>query len=208
MNAHPFAGPIAAGARFLAGVNVTWKGAQPQLRQTAFFANHTSHLDFVVLWASLPSQLRTQTRPVAAQDYWSRGVRRWLAVNVFNAILVPRHGKAAPNAQRAAQTIGSIAGEMGDAYSVIIFPEGTRGDGEEVAAFKSGLYHLCECKPDLQLVPVYMENLNRILPKGEFLPVPFISRVNFGEPTAYDPGESKRGFLERMRQSVCALRSR
>jgi 1-acyl-sn-glycerol-3-phosphate acyltransferase len=207
MNGRPFAGVIAGGARFIAGVNVSWKHTLPEDRQTVFFANHTSHLDFVVLWASLPARMRMKTRPVAAQDYWSSGVRKWLAVDVFNAILVSRHGNSAPSEQRAAETIDRIADSMGEGYSIIIFPEGTRGDGEAVAPFKSGLYHLCQRKPHLQLVPVYMENLNRILPKGEFLPVPFISRVNFGQPTAYEIGESKAAFLERMRDGVCALRT-
>ncbi len=208
MNAHPLAGAIAGGARFVAGVNVSWKQTLPPDRQTVFFANHTSHLDFVVLWASLPAPMRARTRPVAAQDYWSSGIRKWLAVDVFNAILVSRHGNSSPNAGRAAETIERISQNMGEYYSIIIFPEGTRGDGEVVAPFKSGLYHLCQRKPHLQLVPVYMENLNRILPKGEFLPVPFISRVNFGPATAYETGESKTAFLERMREEVCALRRR
>jgi 1-acyl-sn-glycerol-3-phosphate acyltransferase len=206
VNAHPFAGVIAGGARFAAGVTVSWKQTPAPDRQTVFFANHSSHLDFVVLWASLPPQMRATTRPVAAQDYWSAGIRKWLAVDVFNAILVTRHAHSAPSAARAADTIDRIVENMGERYSIIIFPEGTRGDGEVVAPFKSGLYHLCQRKPQIQLVPVYMENLNRILPKGEFLPVPFISRVNFGQPTMYEAGESKTAFLERMRDEVCALR--
>jgi 1-acyl-sn-glycerol-3-phosphate acyltransferase len=200
------AGVIAGAVRFMASVNPSWKGAPREDCQTVFLANHTSHLDFVVLWASLPPHLRATTRPVAAQDYWSSGIRKWLAVDIFNAILVPRHRDAAPDAQRAAQTIDAIAQSMGDAYSIIIFPEGTRGDGETVAPFKSGLYYLCRRIPGLQLVPVYMENLNRILPKGEFLPVPFISRVTFGLATAYEPGETKAAFLDRMRDDVCALK--
>ena len=95
---------------------------------------------------------------------------------------------------------------MGEQYSLIIFPEGTRGTGEEVAPFKSGLYHLCVRKPGIQLVPAYMENLNRILPKGEFLPVPLISRVNFGEPMFFEPAESKQEFLARTRDAVCRLK--
>ena len=206
MNAHPFAGFIAGGARFLAGVTSSWADGPTPMAQTVFFGNHSSHLDFVVLWASLPRAFRERTRPVAAQDYWSSGIKKWLAVDVFQAILVPRHGSAVPSAERANLTIERIADEMGDRYSIIIFPEGTRGDGEEVGPFKSGIYHLCRMKPQLQLVPVYMENLNRILPKGEFVPVPFISRVNFGAPTAFDPTEPKEAFLTRLRDAVCALR--
>jgi 1-acyl-sn-glycerol-3-phosphate acyltransferase len=195
------ANAIAGIARFAAGTQVSWIDGIPQARQTIFFANHTSHLDFVVLWSALPRTIRAHTRPIAAQDYWSSGIRRRLAVDVFNAILVARSG-ADPR-----DTIDRIAREMGDEYSAIIFPEGTRGTGETIAPFKSGLYHLCRQKPSIQLVPVFMENLNRILPKGEFVPIPFISRVTFGVPMAFDEAESKSAFLERAHQVVCAIKA-
>lgn len=210
MSAHPLAGVIAGAARFVSGVQVVWLGSLPQARQTVYFANHTSHLDFVVLWSSLPENLRAQTRPVAAQDYWESGLRRKVAVDVFNALLVPR-GKDGAGDQngasvRARETIDRLVEGMGEQYSLIIFPEGTRGTGEEVAPFKSGLYYLCRQKPGVQLVPVYMENLNRILPKGEFLPVPFIGRVAFGPATAFDATETKADFLVRARDAVCRLK--
>lgn len=206
MSGSPLAAPIAAAARLIAGAHVTWL-ARPQPKQSVFFANHTSHLDFVVLWSTLPRELRASTRPIAAQDYWDRGLRRSLAVGVFNAILVPRHGAGAERALHARDTIDRIAESMGERYSLIVFPEGTRGTGDAIGPFKSGLYYLCLRKPGLQLVPSYIENLNRILPKGEFLPVPFISRVTFGVPTFLGPSEQKAEFLERMRDAVSSLRS-
>lgn len=208
MNLAPFGGVIAGGARLISGVQVTWRDGLALPRQSVFFANHTSHLDFVVLWSSLPRDMRKQTRPVAAQDYWDHGVRRALAVDVFNAILIPRgHGGTSREAG-ARDTIDRIAAEMGDRYSLIIFPEGTRGTGESIGPFKSGLYHLCLRKPELALIPAYIENLNRILPKGEFLPVPFISRVTFGSASFIEPEESKEHFLARMRDTLCALQPR
>ena len=142
VKAHRLAGAIAPVVRVIAGAQVTWRFGLPQRRQTVFFANHTSHLDFVVLWASLPQALRVRTRPVAAQDYWETGVRRVVAVGLFNSLLVPRtRGGDRETAARAA--IDRIVEGMGDYYSLIIFPEGTRGDGEVVAPFKSGLYYLC-----------------------------------------------------------------
>jgi 1-acyl-sn-glycerol-3-phosphate acyltransferase len=206
MNANPLGSVIAAAARLIGGVHVTWAAGLPPARQTVFFANHTSHLDFVILWSSLPRELRARTRPVAAEDYWGRGLRRFVAVNIFNALLVPRHGGHAIREAGARATIDRIVAGMGDGYSLIIFPEGTRGDGEAVGPFKSGLYHLCLRKPELQLVPAYMENLNRILPKGEFLPVPFNGRIVFGVPMLFDPSDSKPIFLGRMRDAVCALK--
>lgn len=209
MSLNPLGSLIALAARLIAGVQVTWTGGMPAQRQTIFFANHTSHLDFVVLWSSLPRAMRALTRPVAAEDYWDHGLRRMVAVNVFNALLVPRHrGGEVGRQAHARETIERIVAGMGDAYSLIIFPEGTRGGGNEIATFKSGLYYLCTRKPSLQLVPAYMENLNRILPKGEFLPVPFNGKITFGAPMTFNPSESKAVFLERMRDAVCALAAR
>jgi 1-acyl-sn-glycerol-3-phosphate acyltransferase len=202
----PLAGVIAAAARLVSGAQVTWLAGRPQPMQSVFFANHTSHLDFVVLWSALPRDLRALTRPIAAEDYWKRGLRREIAVGVFNAILVPRQNSPQRREMHARDTIDRIAEGMGDRYSLIVFPEGTRGSGDTIAPFKSGLYHLCLRKPGLQLVPAYIENLNRILPKGEFLPVPFVSRVTFGKPTFIEPSESKAHFLDRARDAVLRLR--
>ena len=207
MKAHPLAGIIAGAARLISGVNVRWVDTGPDPQQAVYFANHTSHLDFVVLWSSLPAAIRARTRPVAAQDYWEKGWRRAIAVNVFRAVLVARQKKN-PDSQPAdpRQAIEHMVEAMSADNSLILFPEGTRGTGEEVATFKSGLYYLCQRKPDLRLVPGYLNNLNRILPKGEFLPVPFISRLTFGPPITLGPDEPKAAFLARAREALCALR--
>jgi 1-acyl-sn-glycerol-3-phosphate acyltransferase len=208
MNVRFLAGPIAAIARFIAGVRVTWVGEPPpEGAQSIFFANHSSTLDGFVLWASLPGRLRALARPVAAKDYWDKGWRRVLAVDVFNAILVPRHEHEGRGAGPAAaqQTIERIAAEMGDRSSLIIFPEGTRGEGTEIQPFKSGLYYLCRAKPGIRLVPACIENLNRVLPKGEALPVPFISRITFGPPLYLQAEEPKERFLTRARDALLEL---
>jgi len=209
---HPLAGIIAAFARAVSGVQVRWSDAfSDTARQRIYFANHTSHLDFVVLWSALPAEVRGRTRPVAAKDYWESGVKAYLAQNVFRAVLVQRSaaaqvasGEEARAAGRA--TIEQLAEALGETDSLILFPEGTRGTGESVAPFRSGLFHLAKRKPDAELVPVYLENLNRILPKGEFLPVPLISVLTFGAPMLVEESESKEAFLERARAAVCGLR--
>jgi 1-acyl-sn-glycerol-3-phosphate acyltransferase len=163
----------------------------------------------VVLWSSLPAEVRARARPVAAQDYWSSGLRHALAVNVFRAVLISRHaGNAKSNPEPADPrlAIEQMLEAMGEHESLILFPEGTRGTGEEVAAFKSGLYYLCQRRPGLRLVPAYLNNLNRILPKGEFLPVPFISKLTFGRAMTLEGGESKPAFLARAREAVCSLK--
>jgi len=209
MSTHPLAGVIAALARLISGVQVQWVDSEPDTRQAVYFANHSSHLDFVVLWSSLPFEVRALTRPVAAQDYWSAGLRKALAVNVFRAVLVARHTATCETQQEPADphlAIEAMREGMGEHESLILFPEGTRGTGDEVAAFKSGLYYLCQQRPGLRLVPAYLNNLNRILPKGEVLPVPFLSRLTFGPAMTLEAGESKPAFLARAREAVCRLK--
>ena len=198
---------IAACARGLAGPSARWVNCRPSSRQRVYFANHTSHLDFVVLWSVLPRRVREKTRPVAAKDYWSSGLRKRIAVNAFNAVLVERHARS--NGDRAAaarNTLEMLLEALGTENSLIVFPEGTRGDGLQVGPFKSGIYHLWCRRPDVQFVPVYLSNLNRILPKGEFLPVPVISRVTFGAPLRLEANESKESFLSKAHAAVCALK--
>ncbi|HEX6250046.1 MAG TPA: lysophospholipid acyltransferase family protein [Gemmatimonadaceae bacterium] len=197
-------------AKLLTGAQVVRPLPAGPPRQRVFFANHTSHLDFVVLWAALPKEIRRRTRPVGGRDYWgTSALRRYIAENAFNAILIDRSKTKHSPEQAAAVAraqIERIAAEMGDHYSIIVFPEGTRGSGERVGPFKSGLYHLCRLKPGLELVPVYLANMNRILPKGEIVPVPMVGSVIFGDPLRMEEGEDKETFLTRTREAVVRLR--
>ena len=197
-------------AKLLTGARVVRPLATGPPRQRVFFGNHTSHLDFVVLWAALPKEVRRLTRPVGGRDYWGTSIlRRYIAENAFNAILIDRSKTKQSSEQAAAAAraqIERIASEMGDSYSIIVFPEGTRGSGERVGPFKSGLFHLCRLKPGLELIPVYLANMNRILPKGEIVPVPMVGSVIFGDPLRMEPGESKETFLTRTREAVVRLR--
>jgi 1-acyl-sn-glycerol-3-phosphate acyltransferase len=198
---------LAALARLISGASAHWVEPPTDARQRVYFSNHTSHLDFVVIWSALPPALRARTRPVAGADYWRRGaLRRYLATRVFDAILIDRAGGASSPGE-AARSIEAIAEGMGDRGSIIVFPEGTRSLDGEVRPFKSGLYHLCRMKPGLELVPVYLANMNRILPKGEVLPVPMLGRVVFGAPLRMQPDEKKAAFLARAREALLALRA-
>lgn len=189
------AGFIAGVARLLAGATVRYAGYEPAEGQRVYFANHSSHLDFVVLWSALPSAERAKTRPVAGSDYWDKSaVRRFLAREVFRAVLVDRTGQ---NRDRSPVDDMVAALEAGD--SLIIFPEGTRGDGTAIAPFKSGIFHVASKQPQVDLVPVMIENLNRILPKGEIVPVPLLSSITLGPPLRLGTGETKEDFLARLR---------
>ena len=200
------AAAIAAFARVVSGAAVRWKQPLSGSRQRAFYANHASHLDFVVIWSALPAEVRARTRPVAGSDYWGRGaVRPYVAGRVFRAILIER-STTPSSPDKASQAIDQIATAMGGEDSIIVFPEGTRSLNGELLPFKSGLYHLCVRKPGIELVPVYLSHLNRILPKGEILPVPLRGRVTFGAPTHLEPGEDKEAFLNRTRAALLELK--
>ncbi len=201
-------GFLAFVARLISGATARWTAPLVPGRQRVFFANHASHLDFIIIWSSLPPDMRAMTRPVAGSDYWGKGpLKRYLATKVFNAILIDRPSTGSGKVLSAsAHSIESIAAGMGDHNSIIVFPEGTRSLTGEVLPFKSGLYHLCRLKPDLELVPVYLANMNRILPKGEVLPVPLVGRVVVGAPIRFDPAEDKHEFLTRARDALLALR--
>lgn len=189
-------------ARFLSGASVRWIDCQPDTCQRVYFANHTSHLDAIVLWSALPTDVRSLTRPVAAKDYWSAGpIRRYLATRVFNALLIDR-----TEIKVHQSPVDLMIREIAHRYSLIVFPEGGRSAGPEIGEFKSGLYYLCKKRPDLELIPVHIDNMNRILPRGEVLPVPLLSCITFGPPIWLERGEPKADFLNRARDSVRRLK--
>jgi 1-acyl-sn-glycerol-3-phosphate acyltransferase len=194
-------GLLVATCKALVGAYPRWLGNQPDGRQRLYFANHASHLDTLALWSALPPALRRTTRPVAARDYWGRGgLRGLIAEHGLNAVLIDRlHEQPADPLQPL-----DAALQAGD--SLILFPEGTRNAAAELLPFKTGLYHLAQRHPDVELVPVYLDNARRSMPKGSPLPVPLICTVRFGAPFSRIPGEDKNDFLDRARHAVERLR--
>jgi 1-acyl-sn-glycerol-3-phosphate acyltransferase len=189
-------------ARLITGTQGHWKGCPPAAEQRIYFANHQSHFDWVLIWAALPKDLRAKTRPIAARDYWTATpFKHWLTREVFNAVFVAR--------QRTddQDPLEPLVQALNQGDSLVIFPEGTRSKGEPMP-FKSGLYHLAEQFPQVQLVPTWIDNVQRVMPKGEVVPVPILCTVTFGAPLQLGIEEDKTAFLERARDAVLALRPR
>ena len=187
-------------ARLITGAQGHWYGCPPKAEQRIYFANHQSHFDWVLIWAALPRDLRAATRPIAAREYWtSTPLKHWITREVFNAVYVSR--------QRTddEDPLEPLMEALRNGDSIVIFPEGTRGNKGEPAPFKAGLYHLAEAFPTVQLIPAWIDNVQRVMPKGEVVPVPILCSVTFGAPLALRSGEDKRAFLDRARAAVVAL---
>jgi 1-acyl-sn-glycerol-3-phosphate acyltransferase len=187
-------------ARLITGAQGHWYGSPPKAEQRIYFANHQSHFDWVLIWASLPHDLRAQTRPIAARDYWtSSPLKHWITREVFNAVYVSRVRTEDED------PLEPLVDALRNGDSLVIFPEGTRGNKGEPQAFKAGLYHLAEQFPDVHLIPTWIDNVQRVMPKGEVVPVPILCSVTFGAPMTLAAGEDKRVFLDRARSAVLAL---
>src|SRR6218665_411401 len=188
-------------ARLITGAQGHWYGCPPKAEQRLYFANHQSHFDWVLIWASLPRDLRSRTRPIAARDYWtSSPLTHRITREVFNAVYVSRVRTDDED------PLEPLAEALRNGDSLVIFPEGTRGNKGDPATFKAGLYHLAEQFPDVQLIPTWIDNVQRVMPKGEVVPVPILCSVTFGAPLQLSAGEEKRGFLTRARDAVVAQR--
>jgi 1-acyl-sn-glycerol-3-phosphate acyltransferase len=188
-------------ARLITGAQGHWYGCPPKAEQRIYFANHQSHLDWVLIWAALPYELRATTRPIAARDYWtSSRFKTWLTSEVFHSIYVDRQRT------QDQDPLEPLVEALRNGDSLVIFPEGTRSLKGDPMPFKSGLFHLAEQFPTVPLVPAWIDNVQRVMPKGEVVPVPILCSVTFGAPLQLQAGEDKRAFLERARQAVLALR--
>jgi 1-acyl-sn-glycerol-3-phosphate acyltransferase len=186
--------------KLIVGAHPRWIGCVPDAAQRLYFANHSSHIDTLAIWSALPLRLRKHTRPVAARDYWGSGIRRYIATKALRAVLIDRKRD-----DPSSNPLAPLAEALTRGESLIIFPEGTRGKEPIPAPFKSGLYHLARQFPQVQLIPVYLENLLRSMPKGAIVPIPLTCIVRFGAPLAMADNETKESFLARAREEVIKL---
>ena len=188
-------------ARLITGAQGHWHGAPPKAEQRIYFANHQSHFDWVLIWAALPRELRAVTRPIAARDYWTATpLKHWITREIFNAVYVSRERKEDED------PLEPLMEALRNGDSLVIFPEGTRAAKGLPQEFKSGLFHLARRYPHVQLIPAWIDNVQRVMPKGEVVPVPVLCTVTFGAPCNLQPEETKVEFLTRARNAVIALK--
>ncbi len=140
-------------------------------------ANHNNHIDTLILMSLFPLRQLWRLRAAAADDYFFRNrALAWFAVLMFGIIPVKRsgllRGDGAPLAAcSAALDRGAI---------LIVYPEGTRGEPERLAALKPGVCHLARDHPDIAVIPVFLHGTGKLLPKGKIVPVPFVCDVAVG----------------------------
>ncbi|MEM7243099.1 MAG: lysophospholipid acyltransferase family protein [Pseudomonadota bacterium] len=184
-------------------VRAIWDGIEPIAKKRVYFGNHTSNGDFILIWTVLPLHMRKRTRPVAASDYWlDSKVKAFLGRHAINAVLIDRNPET-----RTEDPVTQMAEALDEGSSLIIFPEGTRNVSDQpLLPFKTGLYHLAKARPDVDLVPVWIENLNRVMPKGEIFPIPLLCTIRFGEAMHVKPKETKEKFLARSHAALLALK--
>ncbi|WP_417627289.1 lysophospholipid acyltransferase family protein [Pararhodobacter aggregans] len=190
-------------ARAITAVHADWRGVGPSPRQRVYYANHVSNGDMPMIWSVLPHHLRQKTRPVAAADYWLKSpLRAFAGAEVFRAVLIDRRA-----GERTDDPMAAILEALDEGASLIIFPEGQRNQGPDpLLPFKSGLYNIATARPEVELVPTWIANLNSVMPKGEIIPLPLMCSVIFGEPVALREGEDRRDFLTRAAAALAALR--
>lgn len=201
--ARAFAVVVTLFARFVTAVRGIWVGNEPSRKRRIYFANHASHGDFILIWIVLPPRLRRKTRPVAGADYWLKSpLKSFIGRDVFNAVLIDRNRDT-----RTRDPMEIMQEAIDKGASLILFPEGTRNVTDEpLLPFKAGLYNLALSRPHVELVPVWIENLNRVMPKGEFIPVPLMCSVTFGPTIQVGEGEAADAFLARAQGALLALK--
>jgi 1-acyl-sn-glycerol-3-phosphate acyltransferase len=195
--------------RLWLGLTVRNRDRLPLRGPAIIAANHNSHLDICTLLTLFPLAQAPDIRPAAAADYFMKGgALSWVARNLVGIIPVVRNG-APPAADGSREDPLEACYEALAAGNIlIIFPEGTRGEPGEMQALKAGISFLAKRFPEAPVVPLYMDGLDRAMPKGTWIPLPFFVDINVGMPLSWkdDAEEDKTVFMARLTDRFHQLR--
>lgn len=181
------------------GLNVRNRERLPRIGPAVIAANHNSHLDTLVLMTLLPVSLLERVRPVAAADYFLRNrLLAWFATRIIG-ILPIRRGRGGPEED----PLAPLAEALDRGEILIFFPEGTRGEPEQLKEFKGGIARLAERRPAVPVIPVFLHGVGKALPKGEAILVPFFVDVFIGHPVAWTG--TRESYLDAFRSAIAGL---
>lgn len=170
--------------------------------QCIVISNHNTHIDTLILFRLFPLHRVRKVKVIAAQDYFSQGIGGFLGRLVFNLILLERR------ATKAATALEPIAEALRQGFSIIVFPEGTRGDPGVIQPFKSGIGKLAVDFPELPVYPVFLSGIEKTLPRGGSLPVPFCINLVVKPPVFgrdflhFDPSQARKQCAARLEEII------
>lgn len=172
-----------------------------------FVANHNSYFDQPAVMFALPRKIRYRTATAAWEEFSFRNFRTfgqkawkrfayeactWLA-NVFP---LPQSG----GFRGSLRFMGRL---VDHGINILIFPEGERSLDGKLLPFKSGLGVMVK-ELGIPLVPVRLDGLERVFPRGASWPKRGRVTVTFGEPIGFRQ-ESAGEIVEKVRQAVLEL---
>ncbi|MCW9027727.1 MAG: 1-acyl-sn-glycerol-3-phosphate acyltransferase [Kangiella sp.] len=179
--------------RLVIGLRYQNKPILPEDGPALIIANHNSHLDTMVLISLLPLKVLHKVQPVAAADYFLKNkCIAWFAQNVIGILPIERQSE-----RQTRSPIEQCAEALKQGKILIFFPEGSRGEPENMSELKYGVVKLAEKCPEVPVYPIYMHGLGKSLPKGDALLVPFFCDVVFSKPLHYQ--DAQGNFFEQIK---------